>query len=98
MLTPEGRTAALWLLFALTVVLIALRLEATAATHRAAEAQRLTDEQRVAHDGCEYTTVEFLEPMNVGIRHGVTMPYPGGWHWRVECPDGSTFHVRVPRP
>lgn len=85
MLTTEGRVLALWVLFVLTLVFIAVTYRAN--MHAAL---RLVDEQRSASDACEYITVEFLEASDAR--------YPGGWHWRVECPDGSTFHVRVPRP
>jgi hypothetical protein len=56
---------------------------------------------RVAADGCEYQTIEWLDPRHVvivPIGNRPTIVHPGGWHWRVECPDGTVFHVKVAHP
>ena len=57
--------------------------------------------ERAERHACEYVTIENLPPRQVVIVPKLDRPtitHPGGWHWRVECPDGSSFHVRVPRP
>lgn len=60
-----------------------------------------TTQARATADGCEYLDIVNLPPRDVVIvpaAEVAVMVHPGGWHWRVECPDGSTFYVRVARP
>lgn len=93
---PELRIASLYILLALTMLWGSLIYRSVSAL-----AHSFGTHERANRDGCEYTTIENLPPRQVVIVpkwDRPTITHPGGWHWRVECPDGSTFHVRVARP
>ncbi len=80
------------------VILLAALTYYSRAVFTAQVEQGIISPQRITADGCTYDAPEYIQDRTLAVMGVATMRYPGGWHWRVECPDGNTFHVRIPRP
>lgn len=80
------------------IILLASLAYYSRAVFTAQAEQGIISPHKIAADGCVYDAPEYIQERQLNVMGVTTMRYPGGWHWRVECPSGSTFHVRIPRP
>ena len=48
-------------------------------------------------ESCRVVGVDDLPPRNLWVLGDTYMTYPGGLHYRISCPTGVIYHLKVPR-